>query len=59
MGEAPIRDLILKIIVLFLTVIKMIRSQKKFKLWWDSECQDAINLRKKYYKELLKNPNKV
>jgi len=34
-------------------------SQRKNKPWWDLECQDAVNLRKRFYRELLKNPNRA
>jgi len=35
------------------------RSQRKNKPWWDLECQEAVNLRKRFYRELFKNPNRT
>jgi len=32
---------------------------KKSKPWWDSKCQATVDLRRKYYKEFLRNLSKV
>jgi len=36
-----------------------VKSLKGFKPLWDSECQIAVDFRKKYYREFLKNLSNV
>jgi len=39
--------------------LKQHRKQVNVKPWWDKDCQEAVDARRKCYKEFLKRPDKV